>query len=131
MTAHPEHDEQCNLIEWARRQSGLFLPLEWLYAVPNGAKLPYRKNEKGQRYSPEAMRLKREGLLPGVPDLFLPYPAQGYHGFYIEMKAPGKLKDVREGQIQFMEWAESVGYLCQVHDSFESAKDALCWYLDI
>jgi len=116
-----EHDEQTNLISWARRCPS---PLDWLYACPNGAQ--FGTNRKLAVI--QAGKLKREGLLPGVPDLFLPYPARGYHGFYIEMKAPGKIKEVRPGQAQFMEWAESVGYLCQVHDSFESAKEALEWY---
>lgn len=124
-----EHDEQTALIIWARMMSTATPALGWLFAVPNGAKLPYRKNAKGQRFSPEAMKLKAEGLTPGVPDLFLPFPARGYHGFFIELKAPGKMKEVRPGQVEFMAWAESVGYLCQVHDSFESAKEALEWYL--
>lgn len=124
-----EHDEQSLLIQWARLHARNIPALDFLHAIPNGAKLPWRKNARGQRYSPEAAKLKAEGLTPGIPDLFLPYPAHGYHGFYIELKAPGKLSQVREGQAQFMEYAESVGYLCQVHDSFESAKDALIWYL--
>lgn len=131
MTRHAtEHDEQAALIQWARAQSGIYPALEWLHAVPNGAKLPWRKNSKGQRYSPEAMKLKAEGLTPGICDLFLPFPSRGYHGFYIEMKAPGKMNEVREGQRDFMEWCERAGYLAQVHDSMESARDAILWYLE-
>lgn len=126
-----EHDEQVSVIGWARRQAGLYPCLDWLHAIPNGAKLPWRKNASGQRYSPEAMKLKAEGLTPGVPDLFLPYPARGYHGFYVEMKAPGKLSEVRDGQRDFMAWAESVGFLCQAHDSADGAIEALRWYIGI
>lgn len=122
---HPEHDEQKALIGWARKQSGLYPALGWLYATPNGAQ--YGRDRKLAMI--QAQKLKAEGLLPGVPDLFLPFPARGYHGFFIEMKAPGKIRDVREGQAAFMAWAESVSYLCQVHDSMESAKDALLWYV--
>lgn len=124
-----EHGEQTAVIDWARRNKGAFLCLGWLHAIPNGAKLPYRKNAKGQRYSPEAIKLKAEGLTPGVPDLFLPFPARNYHGFYIEMKAPGKLNEVRDGQRDFMAYAESEGFLCQVHDSADSAIEALKWYI--
>lgn len=125
-----EHDEQANVIEWARRSSGAYPCLAWLHAIPNGAKLPWRQNAKGQRYSPEANKLKAEGLTPGVCDLFLPYPARGFHGLYVEMKAPGKMEEVRDGQKDFMSYAESVGYFCQVCDSFEMAKDAIEWYLN-
>lgn len=117
-----EHDEQSALITWARMTRG---PLSWLYATPNGAQ--FGRDRKLAII--QAGKLKREGLLPGVPDLFLPYPARGYHGFYVEMKARGRAKDVRDGQREFMAWAESVGYLCQVHDSFESAREALEWYV--
>lgn len=125
-----EHAEQSNLIYWARCQENLYPPLAWLHAIPNGAKLPWRRDGQGRRYSPEAAKLKAEGLTPGVCDLFLPFPARGYHGFYIELKAPGKLNEVRDGQREFMAYVESVGYLAQVHDSMESARDALVWYLD-
>jgi hypothetical protein len=124
-----EHDEQTAVIHWARLQANIWPALQWLHAIPNGARLPWRKNSNGKRYSPEAAKLKAEGLTPGVPDLFLPFAAHGYHGFYIEMKAPGKLDTVRDGQSAFMAWAESVGYLAQVHDSAESAIEALKWYL--
>jgi len=124
-----EHTEQAAVIDWARRNKGAFPCLAWLHAIPNGAKLPYRKNAKGQRYSPEASKLKAEGLTPGVPDLFLPWPARGYHGFYVEMKAPGKIQDVRDGQRDFMAYAEGAGFLCQVHDSVDSAIEALKWYI--
>jgi hypothetical protein len=60
--------------------------LELLYANINGAKLPYIRNKKGERFSPEANKLKDEGMLPGVPDLFLPKARGGFHGLYIELK---------------------------------------------
>ena len=124
-----EHDEQTAVIEWAAWQCGQYPCLKWLHAIPNGAKLPWRKNDKGKRYSPEANKLKAEGLKAGVSDLFLPWAARGFHGFYIEMKAPGKITEVRPGQKDFMAYAESAGYLCQVHDNAQSAIEAIEWYL--
>lgn len=124
---HPEHILQCQIIAWARMHQG---PLGWLYSNPNGAAMPKKKNDKGQWYSPEAIRQVKAGMLAGVPDLFLPYPAHNYHGFFIELKAPGKMSTVREGQKEFMAWAESVGYLCQVHDSFDGCVEALEWYVN-
>jgi hypothetical protein len=121
-----EHELQSSLIEWARLNIGRYPPLEWLHAIPNGAQ--YGADRRMAII--QAMKLKAEGLLPGVPDLFLPFAARGYFGFYLELKAPGKLSQVREGQAQFMAYAESAGFLCQVHDSFDGAREALIWYLE-
>lgn len=81
-----EHDEQVRLIKWAKQQAHFCPELALLYSTPNGAKLPYHKDRRGHRYSPEAMRLKAEGLKSGVPDLCLPVARQGYHALYIELK---------------------------------------------
>lgn len=116
-----EHDEQSALVDWARLMSWRWPCLRWLHAIPNGASL-----SGGPR---TANRLKAEGMTPGICDLFLPFAARGYHGLYIEMKAPGRMSAVRDGQRDFMEYVESAGYLAQVHDSFETAKELIEWYL--
>lgn len=53
-----ERSEQVAVVNWARRE-GLFI-----YAVPNG----------GRRNAKEAMGLKREGVLAGIPDLQVVLP---------------------------------------------------------
>ena len=122
-----EHSEQSALIQWARSLAHRYPCLDWLHAIPNGAQFGSDRKLAVM----QAVRLKAEGLTPGICDLFLPYPAHGYHGFYIEMKAPGKIREVRPGQADFMDYAESVGYLCQVHDSWDAAREALEWYVCI
>lgn len=65
--------------------------LKLLHAVPNGAKLPYRKKIIGDRVvraCRQAIRLKREGLTAGIPDLSWPVPRGRFHGLYIETKSP-------------------------------------------
>jgi len=47
--------------------------------VPNGE---YRARHT-------AARLKRMGVRPGVPDILILVPANGYHGMAIELKKPG------------------------------------------
>ena len=78
-----EHQEQSALIQWARmhKHSGVRM----LYAIPNAAKRSVRL----------AAMMKSEGMMAGVPDLFLPYPVEPYHGLYIEMKRRkgGKVSD--------------------------------------
>jgi len=122
MENRSEHGEQSALIGWARYQANLHPALEWLFAIPNGARL---------KDGGEAMKLKEEGLTPGVADLFLPYPGRGYHGFFIEMKRPGNLSGTSEGQKEFLAYVEKAGYLGQVFDTFEDAKEAILWYLGL
>lgn len=71
-----EHDEQVAVIQWAAMAQGRFPELALLLAIPNG----------GARHIAVATKLKAEGVRPGVPDLFLPYPNGGWHGLWIEMK---------------------------------------------
>ncbi|MHC4621848.1 MAG: VRR-NUC domain-containing protein [Planctomycetota bacterium] len=115
-----EHGEQCALFEWAalRINQGVE-PLKWMYAIPNG----------GHRHKATAAKLKAEGVKRGVPDICLPYPAQGYHGLYIEMKY-GKNKPTSE-QIDYLEWLTGCGYLAVVANSFDEAEKILCDYLEI
>lgn len=120
-----EHDEQAAVIAWARMMGGRWPCLDWLHAIPNGAQFGADKRLAVIQYN----KLKAEGFTPGIPDLFLPFPSRNYHGFYIEMKRSGNEKGVRERQLAFMEYAEGVGYLCQVHDNAEAAIEALEWYL--
>lgn len=114
-----EHLEQCALIEWARGNENRYPPLAWMFAVPNGGYRAYRT----------AVMLKAEGVKPGVFDLCLPFAAHGYHGFFIEMKRPGALNEVKPHQKEFAAYLDSAGYLAQVYDHWENATEALIWYL--
>jgi hypothetical protein len=70
-----EHDEQVAFINWCKLNEARYPGLDLIFAIPNG----------GKRHPVTAMKLKAEGVRPGVPDLCLPV-ARGYHGLYIEMK---------------------------------------------
>lgn len=86
-----EHKIQSAVIEWRDLQVKQFPELELLHAIPNGAKLPYRKkliHGRVVRVSREAKKLKKEGLTAGIPDLCWPVPRGRFHGLYIEAKTP-------------------------------------------
>lgn len=119
-----EHLEQSAVIEWARRMSGRWPILRYLHAIPNGAVLARRQ---GAKVSFQAMKLKAEGLTPGVPDLFLPCARGGYHGLYIEMKY-GKNTPTPE-QREFMETIDGEGYLCLVCWGADAAIESIENYI--
>lgn len=104
-----EHAEQTIVFQWARMSAGRYPELAFMFAIPNGAKLPYMKNSNGQRYSPQAIKLLDEGLLPGVSDIFLCAARGGWHGLFIELKhGTNTLSDKQQA---FAEAMLSFGYL--------------------
>lgn len=115
-----EHLQQAALIDWTNRPEikEKYPLLQWLYAVPNG----------GDRAMAVAVKMKAEGVKKGVPDLFLPVPRKGYHGFFIEMKY-GNGKTSKE-QSEFLEFANSQGYHAGVCYCWHDARDALLEYLN-
>lgn len=123
-----EHDEQTVVIRWAALKARSVKELELLYAIPNGAKLPYIGQGKS-RFSPEAMRLKAEGLKRGVPDLALPVARNEFHGLYIEMKF-GKNRPTDE-QVWWNERLTEEGYLAVVCWGANEVIQAICDYLGI
>ena len=106
-----EHRLQVECVRWFR----LAHPRLLLYAVPNG----------GQRNAIVAAKLKAEGVLAGVPDLFLAVPSGTAHGLYIEMKN-GKKGVVSESQRTVMAALEAQGYataVCRSFDEFHTTVD--------
>jgi hypothetical protein len=110
--------EQQRVFEWAELQANIWPPLRWMYAVPNG----------GSRNYLEAVRLKRQGVKPGVPDICLPYPSGRYHGLYIEMKRAdgGKKSDHQKAYIEYL---QNVGYKAVFCSGFEQAVDEIKRYM--
>lgn len=69
-----EHRIQSTCVRWFRLQYRTQSKL--LFAIPNG----------GRRDIVTAAKMKEEGVVAGVADLFLAIPCNGYHGLWIEMK---------------------------------------------
>lgn len=113
-----EEQEQAAVIEWRDLMVPQFPDLEDLIHIPNG----------GWRSKPEAVRLKRIGVKPGVSDLFLPAPVGKYHGLWIEMKRQqgGRL---RPDQKDWLDRMNRKGYLALRADGAEEACEILYKYL--
>lgn len=124
-----EHAEQATVIDWACLMESSYPELALLHAIPNGAKVPYKRIGKGKTFSPEGVKLKREGLKRGVPDLSLPVPRHGYHGLYIEMKY-GDNKPT-EHQEWWLDRLTEQGFLAVACWGADEAIETICEYLDI
>ena len=84
-----EHQEQVAVMQWADSMQHKLPEVRLLFAIPNGGVRPKFKLFKKDgivTFSPEAAKLKAEGVKAGVPDLFLPVARQEWHGLFIELK---------------------------------------------
>ena len=108
-----EHNNQVTLVMWVRA----FKPDLLLVSIPNG----------GHRKAAEAIRLKSEGVVAGMPDLMLLEASGGFHGLFIEMKTEvGKLS---KKQIEAHQALLERGYLVKTCRSFEEGKAAIEEYI--
>lgn len=109
-----EHEEQVTLFTWFRmRYAGMLM-----YAIPNG----------GARSSITGARLRDEGVLAGVPDIFLPCPSGGKHGLYIEMKRQKGCR-VSAPQKAVMQALRMQGYEVAVCHGWQEARGCIEQYL--
>ena len=117
---HIESAHQAQVVEWSKwaYKTGKYPMLNMLHCSLNGVKLS----------GTQAKVAKGQGMLSGVPDLFLPVPKNGFHGLFIEMKSEkGRLT---ENQHWFLTNAESVGYKTAVCYSAKEAISAIQAYYD-
>lgn len=109
-----EKDEQISLFRWAEYRTDLQL----MFHIPN----------EGRRCVQHTQSLLRQGMKPGVPDIFLPIPKGRYHGLFIEMKRRTGGRQTPEQRA----WQEALlenGYCAVVCKGFEVARDAIDWYM--
>lgn len=113
-----EAQEQTTLFQWAALMTHRLPELRTMYHIPNG----------GSRNAIEAVRLKAQGVKPGVPDIFLPCARGEWHGLYIEMKRR-KGGRVSEEQREMIRLLIEQGYKAVVCYGWEEAKNTICEYL--
>jgi len=113
--AGSESQEQQALFRWWRMVQPKLAPGRVMYAIPNG----------GRRDAATGARLKAEGVLAGVPDIFLAAPVGSRGGLYIEMKRRkgGRATPAQKAMLSTLEesgYAVAVCYGCR-----EAAKEIL------
>jgi len=114
-----EHSEQVAVIQWKNMLQNRYIELGLLFAVPNG----------GLRNRMVAIKLKAEGVQPGVPDLILPVPKKGRTGLAIEMKVKPNKETIE--QKWWLSSLENYGWVVAVCYSADEAIRIICKYLDI
>lgn len=82
----------------------------------------------GSRNYLEAVNLKRMGVSAGFPDIEVPWPCGGFHGFYLEMKRE-KGGRVSELQLEWLNYLREKGYYAEVARGFEEAKRLFNHYI--
>jgi hypothetical protein len=114
-----EHKEQEALFEWAQYIKVGGRPLrEYMWAIENG----------GSRHPIEARNLKRRGVTPGVPDVFIACPRGALHGMFIEMKRKDGGK-VSKAQQEMHGRLLSKGYDVRVCHGWDMARKCIEEYL--
>ena len=116
-----EGEEQALVVEQFNRLCPDYAHL--LIHIPNGGS---RKNTF------EGWRLKKQGVKPGVSDLFLPVAKGGYFGLWIEFKAePPFDANVSESQLQWIASMQNQGYQADVCRGVKEALDRLLKYTEL
>ena len=110
-----EHQEGVALMQWAQFHS---IARKFLFHIPNG----------GARAIATARNLKAEGVKPGIPDYFLPYPSNGRPGLFIELKRQ-KGGVVSPEQKEWIRRLKSVGYAVHVAKGWEECVKIILEYL--
>lgn len=113
-----EHEEQVRVIQWCDDCKDPRASL--IYSHLNGLRAPLGA----------VIKAKASGGRKGLPDLFLPVPAQGYHGLYIEMKRL-KLGKISPEQKQWIDRLNGMGYRVEVCKGHAAAIAIIQEYLSL
>lgn len=109
-----EHTMQVKVVQYVRT----FYPEVMILSIPNGSGTTARNR----------LALYAEGLLPGVPDLFIPEAKKGFHGLWIEMKTKEGIESKQQKSIRSN--LERNGYLCYVARCEQTAINIIEAYLE-
>ena len=109
-TSHSEHSEQVGFVNWFRAK----YPKVLIFAIPNGEK----------RAISVAVRLKEEGVTPGIPDLYIPSC-----NLWVEMKRV-KGGRISPDQKKIISYLESVGHTVIVGKGAGDASKQVLEFLD-
>ena len=114
-----EAQEGAALVSWARWHARHYPMLGRLYHIPNGE----------VRDAVTAAKLQRMGVLAGMPDYCLPYPARGFGAWYGELKT--SVGTLSIDQHKMLMALRLDGNFAGVFYGWEQARKSLEWYLSM
>lgn len=118
-----ESGEQKAVFVWAALNLSRYPQLKWLHAIPNA----------------NSHKQVAEGVRSGISDIMLPYPTTSHDdrmfaGLYIEMKTESRRNQKNGGlsddQVDFINYAKSVGYRAEVCYGWQAAIAVIEDYLE-
>ena len=110
-----EYHIQVAVVQWLRVQ----YPNALFTISPSGMKLPIGV----------AVKLKRMGYVAGTPDIMILEPRGGFHGLFVELKAPaGRMTPEQKC---FLEELNKRGYLATVCFGFDEAMSTITSYMKL
>ncbi len=112
-----EHDIQSDFVKEFRIKYPQFLNI--MFAIPNG----------GKRHITTAMKLKREGAVSGVPDIFFAKSNGVKNGMFIEFKAGGN--KTTENQEKVIKDLQKFGFYVFIAYSCSEAINEIDNYLNM
>jgi hypothetical protein len=93
-----------------------------IFAIPN--QLDQRLQRKGT-----LSKRRRMGVKGGAPDLFLAFPASGYHGLFLEVKTP--TGTISQNQLECCNKLQVNGYCVVIVRDFNLGVYAINRYLGL
>ena len=110
-----ESEIQTRVVQFVRT----FYPNTLIFSIPNGAHTTTKNR----------VRLSKEGLLAGAPDLAIMEPRHGFHGLFIELKTEDGV--VSTAQNDVMQQLHQRNYLCYVARHHDTAIKIIEDYLRV
>jgi len=107
-----EDQEQATFVQFLEQKGELF------YHVPNG----------GFRHPREGVKLKKQGVKAGVPDICICAMRKGFGGLYIEFKRRKK-SIVSERQKEWIENLRQAGYKAEIAAGYDEAVKIYTSYI--
>lgn len=109
---------QQRIFKWAAAQWQWMPDIAMMYHIPNEG--------SGGNYG-RTQKLLSEGMKPGMPDIHLPVPKNGYHGLWIELKV-GYNKPTQQ-QLECLAELRRLGHYAQWVKGEEAAIELISRYM--
>lgn len=104
--------------------------MDWIRLHPDIDAFTFHTPNGGRRNKIEAARFKAMGVKRGIPDFAIMIPRAGYHGLWVELKAP-KPNDARVTSEQ-REWIDKLRrnhYVAEVCYGWDAGRELIERYM--